>query len=373
MNGKEKVNILMVDDQPAKLLSYEVILGELGENLIKASSGKEALELLLKNDFAVVLMDVSMPEIDGFEMADIIHQHPRFQKTVIIFISAVHLTDLDRLKGYQRGAVEYISVPVVPELLRAKVSVFAELHRKSHQLEILNHELRRLSVSLIATQDEERRRIARELHDGLGQDLTVAKIMLQGIFREKQSAEKKEETIADAVKLIDGTLQQIRSVSYLLHPPLLDEIGLRSALGWYLDGLSKRGGIEIAMGMQPPDFPRLAPELETALFRVIQEALTNVFRHSRASKAFVTLEKREKEIAATIRDDGLGVPEGITEFRGNSIGVGIASMKQRIKELGGELSLRNTHPGTIVEVVIPIPSVPMEVQAVPATPPSSQV
>src|SRR5205807_2076301 len=137
----DKVNILMVDDQPAKLLSYEVILSELGENLIKVTSGREALEQLLKNDVAVVLMDVSMPEIDGFEMADMIRQHPRFQKTAIIFISAVHLTDLDRIKGYQRGAVDYISVPVVPELLRAKVSVFAELHRKTRQLESLNREL----------------------------------------------------------------------------------------------------------------------------------------------------------------------------------------------------------------------------------------
>ena len=138
----DKVNILMVDDQPAKLLSYEAILDELGENLIKANSGREALEVLLKNDMAVVLMDVSMPDLDGFELADIIRQHPRFQKTAIIFISAVHLTDIDRLKGYQRGAVDYISVPVVPELLRAKVSVFAELHRKNRQLEMLNIELR---------------------------------------------------------------------------------------------------------------------------------------------------------------------------------------------------------------------------------------
>src|SRR5947209_13536854 len=141
MNPSDKVNILMVDDQPAKLLSYEVILSQLGENLIKATSGREALEQLLKNDVAVVLMDVSMPEIDGFELADMIRQHPRFQKTAIIFISAVHLTDLDRIKGYQRGAVDYISVPVVPELLRAKVSVFAELHRKTRQLESLNRDL----------------------------------------------------------------------------------------------------------------------------------------------------------------------------------------------------------------------------------------
>ena len=141
MTANEKVNILMVDDQPAKLLSYEVILAELGENLIKAASGKEALEHLLRNDIAVVLMDVSMPDLDGFELADLIRQHPRFQKTAIIFISAVYLTDVDRLKGYERGAVDYISVPVIPELLRAKVSIFAELHRKAHQLERLNHEL----------------------------------------------------------------------------------------------------------------------------------------------------------------------------------------------------------------------------------------
>jgi PAS domain S-box-containing protein len=141
MTATDKVNILMVDDQPAKLLSYEAILGELGENLIKAGSGREALEILLKMDVAVVLMDVSMPEMDGFEMAEIIRQHPRFQKTAIIFISAVHLTDLDRLKGYERGAVDYISVPVVPEVLRAKVSVFAELHRKTRQLEALNRNL----------------------------------------------------------------------------------------------------------------------------------------------------------------------------------------------------------------------------------------
>src|ERR1700726_509386 len=143
MGPNDKINILMVDDQPAKLLSYEVMLGGLGENLIKATSAKEALEILLKTDVAVVLMDVSMPELDGFELATMIRQHPRFQRTAIIFISAVHLTDMDRLKGYEHGAVDYISVPVVQELLRAKVRVFAELHRKTRQLEALNRDLAR--------------------------------------------------------------------------------------------------------------------------------------------------------------------------------------------------------------------------------------
>jgi PAS domain S-box-containing protein len=141
MNEGDRANILMVDDQPGKLMSYEVILKELNENLIQARSAREALDHLLRQDIAVVLMDVSMPEIDGFELADMMRQHPRFQKTAIIFISAVHLTDLDRIKGYKSGAVDYISVPVIPELLRAKVSVFAELHRKNRQLERLNREL----------------------------------------------------------------------------------------------------------------------------------------------------------------------------------------------------------------------------------------
>jgi signal transduction histidine kinase len=141
MTDQEKVNILLVDDQPAKLLSYEVILSELGENLIKAGSAREALEQLLRREIAVVLTDVSMPELDGFELAAMIREHPRFQRTAIIFVSAIHLTDLDRLRGYQAGAVDYLPVPVVPELLRAKVKVFAELYRKTRQLELLNAEL----------------------------------------------------------------------------------------------------------------------------------------------------------------------------------------------------------------------------------------
>src|SRR5579871_4785642 len=183
---QDKINILMVDDQPGKLLTYEAILAELGQNLIKASSGREALEYLLKNDIAVVLMDVSMPELDGFELADMIRQHPRFQETAIIFISAVHLTDVDRMKAYQRGAVDYISVPIVPELLRAKVSVFADLHRKTRQMEMLNRELRLLSSRLIATQDEERRRIARDLHDSVGQ-LVAALSMNNGLIQTEQA------------------------------------------------------------------------------------------------------------------------------------------------------------------------------------------
>ena len=137
----DKVNILLVDDQPAKLLSYEVILQDLGENLLKASSANEAFSQLLKHDVAVILVDVCMPELDGFELAALIREHPRCKATAIIFVSAVHLTDRDRLRGYEMGAVDYVPVPVIAEVLRAKVKIFTELYRKTHELEELNRRL----------------------------------------------------------------------------------------------------------------------------------------------------------------------------------------------------------------------------------------
>jgi PAS domain S-box-containing protein len=527
----EPVNILMVDDQPGKLLSYEVMLGSLGENLIKANSAKEALEILLKTDIAVVLMDVSMPELDGFQLAAMIRQHPRFQRTAIIFISAVHLTDLDQLKGYEHGAVDYISVPVVKELLRAKVRVFADLHRKGRQLEALNRdleqrvldrteelaskaglllklnselvgknqeldaiirtapdiifsrkadgsrdyisdrfydytgadpgsatgfgwleyvhpedkpratvdwmrcvesganyeveyrlrskdgpyrwfraravpipengtitkwygtcsdihdsklleqsirnnaaelekmidsrtdELRRLSVRLMTMQDEERRRIARDLHDGLGQELAVAKMVLDKMMMQKAPGSAGTEW-TQASSIVDRAIQQVRTMSHLLHPPLLDEVGLLSALSWYLEGLTKRSGIETSLNVETREFPRLTPEVETAIFRIVQEALTNVFRHADAHKVSISLVQQDETLVVAVRDDGKGIGKKIADLRPDSVGVGVAGMKQRAKEFGGQLRLSNAHPGTIVEIVVPWTSVLRETNGI---------
>src|ERR1700761_8476838 len=123
----EKVNILLVDDQPARLLTYESILGELGHNLVTARSGTDALGRLMADEYAVVLLDVNMPGMDGFEVASMIHEHPRFEKTPIIFITGVHISELDRLRGYTLGAVDYVAIPVVPTILRTKVAVLVEL------------------------------------------------------------------------------------------------------------------------------------------------------------------------------------------------------------------------------------------------------
>lgn len=161
MSNDDKLNILLVDDQPGKLLSYETILSGMDENILKASSGREALEHLLRNDIAVMLIDVCMPDLDGFQLAAMIREHPRFRQTAIIFISAIFLSDLDSLRGYEMGAVDYVPVPIVPEVLRAKVKVFTELYRKTQQLERLNHELE-ARVAARTTELEESNRRLRE-------------------------------------------------------------------------------------------------------------------------------------------------------------------------------------------------------------------
>jgi signal transduction histidine kinase len=181
--NRDRVNVLLVDDQPSKLLSYEVILEELGENLIKAASGREALEQLLRQEFAVILVDVAMPELDGFELAAMIREHPRFEQTAIIFVSAVHLSEFDSLRGYQAGAVDYLQVPIVPDLLRAKVRIFCDLYRKTRQLEALNEELERRvearTAELAAANADLERRVdarTREREEALAQVAEMQKL-----------------------------------------------------------------------------------------------------------------------------------------------------------------------------------------------------
>ena len=213
-------------------------------------------------------------------------------------------------------------------------------------------ELRRLSGRLMTMQDEERRRIAREIHDGLGQELAAAKMIMDGILAKDVSATMRQAS-ADASQLVDRAIQQVRTISHLLHPPLLDEVGLVSALRWFLEGLSERSGIEVRLEVDPPDLGRLKSELETAIFRIVQEALTNMFRHSGARNGSVTVIERNGNIVVTVRDDGKGVEEQVVQQRPESVGVGIGGMRQRVSELGGSLRLANANPGTIVEVVIP--------------------
>jgi signal transduction histidine kinase len=342
----EKINILLVDDNPAKLLTYEVMLGELGENLVKANSGMEAFERLLKTEIAVVLMDVSMPGMDGFETAQMIHEHPRFHNLPIVFVSGIHVTDLDRLKGYQYGAVDYVSVPVVPELLRAKVKVFASLHRKTRELELLNNRITTL-------RDDERRQIARELHDSVGQ-LLAAISMNTSFLQSRQLGEDIAKRLGENATLIQEAIKQIRTISHLLHPPLLDEAGLASALRCYVDGFSQRSNIVVTLDV-PERFTGLSKEMELCIFRVVQEALTNVHRHSGTLTAEIRVRQRESTLRVEIEDAGKGIPsQDQGDLAVTQTGVGLRGMRERLRQFGGTLQIHSDDNGTCVTATLPI-------------------
>lgn len=344
-----KINILMVDDQASKLLTYEAMLAQLGENLIKASSGMEALEQLLKADIALVLMDVNMPGMDGFETAEMIHAHPRFQNTPIVFVSGIHVTDLDRLRGYQHGAVDYVSVPVVPELLRAKVKVFAELHRKTRQLEVLN-------ARMIRLQDEERRRIARELHDSVGQ--LLAAISMNSVLAEPEFPKLSPDAarrLSENAAILEEASKQIRTISHLLHPPLLDAAGLASALREYVEGFSRRSKIDTKLDI-PQTFSGLSKESELSIFRVVQECLTNVHRHSGSPHAGIRIVQNEACVRIEIEDGGRGIQPERDLAIAASIhdGVGLRGMRERLRQLGGTLQIHSDCQGTLVTAVVPV-------------------
>ncbi len=202
MEATEKVNILLVDDQPARLLTYQTILEQLGQNLVCASSGLEALEKLMKDEFAVVLLDVSMPDMDGFEAASLIHEHPRFEKTPIIFVTGVHVTELDRLKGYKLGAVDYVSIPVVPEILRSKVSVLVELYTKRRELREANRSLEEANKRLAAANTNLQAEKTRELQ-ALNLTLQRANSELESANRSLQSEVAERVRIERALKEAD--------------------------------------------------------------------------------------------------------------------------------------------------------------------------
>ena len=346
---KEKMNILLVDDQPSKLLTYEAMLDELGENLVFAHSGIEALEQLLKQEIALVLMDASMPGMDGFETAEMIHQHPRFQNLPIIFVSGIYVAESDRMKGYEHGAVDYVPVPVSPSLLRAKVRVFTDLHRKTRQLEVLN-------ARITTVQEEERRRIARELHDSVGQ--LLAGISINNTLIESEASKLSPDAarrVAENVKMTEEVNKQIRTISYLLHPPLLDEAGLASALRCYIEGFSKRSKVETDLQI-PHGLRRLPREVELSIFRVVQESLTNVHRHSESLTAKIRITEEESFLRVEIEDAGKGIPpERQTALKSSTdSGIGLRGMSERLRLLGGTLEISSQVCGTKVTAIVPL-------------------
>jgi len=229
-HGHDAANILMVDDQPARLLTYRAILEPLGHNLVAVNSGLEALEALMKQDFAVVLLDVKMPGMDGFETAALIHDHPRFETTPIIFVTGVHVTEFDRLKGYKAGAIDYVYIPVVPEILRSKVAVLIELDRQRRALQNVNRQLadsnRRLEEANSALQSEKTREL-QEINGHLqraNDELSRSNLSLENEIRERIRAEnllkdavvKRDEFLAMLSHELRNPLSPLRNASHML-------------------------------------------------------------------------------------------------------------------------------------------------------------
>jgi PAS domain S-box-containing protein len=214
--------------------------------------------------------------------------------------------------------------------------------------------VRKLSSEMIRTQDEERRRISRELHDSVGQQLAHAKMSLEGLKR-PGATEKETRALGHVADTLDQCLTETRTISYLLHPPLLDEVGFASAANWYVEGYSERSGIQVNFD-SPPDLGRLSGAVELVLFRVLQESLTNVHRHAHGSSVDVRVQAGASEIELEVRDHGQGMPAELLErFKNNGGGgVGLNSMRERISELGGRFEIQSDSTGTRIRVAIPL-------------------
>jgi len=232
-----------------------------------------------------------------------------------------------------------------------------KVQERTADLDVVNRNLRDLSARLLQMQDEERRRIARELHDSVGQMLAALSMNLTGVRTDIDQLARTAAALADSESLVQEMVTEVRTISHLLHPPLLDEAGLSSALRWYVDGFAQRSGIKVDLDMAE-EFQRLPGEMETAIFRVVQECLTNIHRHSGSPVARIWLREREDEVFVEIEDKGRGIPQHKLEemSAAGTPGVGVRGMQERLRQLGGRLEIQSGAGGTTIKVRLPIPA-----------------
>jgi signal transduction histidine kinase len=388
----DRVNILLVDDQPAKLLSYETVLSSLGETLITASSATEALQCLLANEIAVVLVDVCMPDLDGYELAAMIRQHPRFQETAIIFVSAVMLNDLDRLRGYECGAVDYVPVPVVPEILRAKVSVFADLYRKTRALERLNNELEQrvaertsaLEATTAALQDADRRKdeflamLAHELRNPLAPIRTAVQLLRLKELGPNQSARARdviERQVEHLVALIDDLLDVSRITRGMItlqrEPVLVGAIVARAVE-------TARPAIDAQrhqLTLELPDELITVDGDKTRLIQVFANILHNASKFmDPGGRIHLKAAREGAHVAISISDTGIGISpellpkvfELFTQVHSKSeraqggLGIGLALVRRLVDMHGGTVTARSDGLGSGTEFTVRIPTLAAE-------------
>ncbi len=377
MNHSDPVNILLVDDSPANLVALEAALADTGQTLVKAESGLEALRCLLKQDFAVILLDVQMPSLDGFETASLIRERERTKHTPIIFITAIGTTPPDVSRGYAVGAVDYLVKPYDVTILRSKVAFFVELFRLRealrHQadelaatnrqlhMEIQEHrrtteQLRQLSAHLQSAREDERIRVVREIHDELGQMLTAVRMDLDLIERDlphpngSTGPDDITACLRSAKGVVDDSIRKMHEIIRELRPEILDSLGLGEAIEWQAQEFQRRSGIDCQLSIEKET--ELDRDRSTAVFRIFQEALTNVARHAQATRVQVLLKREYSQIVLTVRDDGRGFDENNVP---NSSALGILGMRERALVFGGQVDLQSAPgEGTTVQVNIPL-------------------
>jgi signal transduction histidine kinase len=374
--------ILAVDDNDALRYSLLRTLEAGGYSVIEARTGAEALKMA-DHSPDLITLDVRLPDFDGFEVCRRLKANPKTAHIPVLHISSTFTASEYRVRGLE-SADGYLAEPVSREELLATVGALlrlkkaereARLHAEAAEkarmeLSLAHAELEErvqertreldgktkaihvLSTQLLRLQDDERRRLARELHDSTGQMLAAMKMSLAEMTSEAKG--RKISALVDrTIAINDEMSSQLRTMSYLLHPPLLDEMGLPSALRWYLEGFSQRSGIEVDLEVSE-QFGRLPDDMEIAVFRVIQEGLTNIHRHSGSSTAKVQLSRFPKEIKVEVIDSGKGIPAN--QFNSGKLvpGVGMMGMQERMRHFGGSAEITSSEKGTIVVATIPV-------------------
>lgn len=376
--------ILTVDDNDALRYSLTRTLRGEGYKVLEARTGAEALALADQSPDLITL-DLNLPDFDGFEVCRRLRANPQTAHIPILHISATFVEPQHRVRGLDGGADAFLAEPISGDELLATVGALLrikqaerearlqaveaekarqELRTAHDELEMRvqertaelarkSEEIRELTGRLLKSQDDERRRLARELHDSTGQMLAAMKINLDSIGSEMQGKNVAvDKLVAETTGYTVEISRQLRTMSYLLHPPLLDETGLQSALRWYAEGFAQRSGIQVDLKINP-EFRRLPDDLEIAIFRMVQESLTNIHRHSGSPTATIELTSGPENIQLQIIDAGKGMPDRAVRDSKFVPGVGIMGMQERMRQFGGTFEILSKGKGTTVVATVP--------------------
>ncbi|HET9571402.1 MAG TPA: response regulator [Bacteroidales bacterium] len=355
-------NILIVDDNSTNLLYLEIILRNIPAKLIKALSGAEALSLVNDSELSLAILDVQMPEMNGYELAVLLNENRAENKVPIIFLTANFPENARVLEGYKAGAVDYIVKPLNEVILISKIKIFLEMYWQKQRIiddteklriseeetRIAKEKVEELNQYQIKALEDERAQISLQVHDELGQSMTALKMDLNWVKQNLNDTDLAAQKIDKMIQMTDQVIKKVQRISAELHPGVLDDLGLIAAVEWYCEEFTERTGIPCLLFLG--DAEPASKSLNLALFRIIQESLTNVIRHSQATKVSIQL-SIEPEVSLIISDNGVGIGSDKLDS-GKSFG--LIGMRQRITQCGGTVDFSGS-PGNGTSVIVNVP------------------